>query len=225
MHPQALVEAACAKNLDIIAVCDHNTAENTIYVIRAARGKKLKVIPGMEVTTREEVHVVVLMPTLRRTLTLQRHIYRHLSGLNNEALFGVQAVVNERGEVEKINERLLIGATDLSLTSLVESVHALGGLAIASHIDREVFGIIGQLGFVPPKTAFDALEISPALDIAGARRRYPELKRYAFIKSSDAHDLCEIGRASTMMYLAAPTLTEIGSALLDKDGRRIGESP
>ena len=223
MHPQALIEAALTKNLDIIPICDHNSMENAGYVMRAAAGSTITVLPGMEVTSAEEVHVVALMEDLGRAQKLQDLVYAHLNGMNDEDVFGVQAVVNEHGEVEGLNTRLLIGATSLTLKQLVDAIHDLQGLAIASHIDREAFGIIGQLGFIPPDVRFDALEVSAALGIAKARQRYPELADYPFITSSDAHYIKDIGRNVIRLRLEAPSLAEIQSALRDENGRSILE--
>ena len=223
MHPQTLIEAALTKNLDIIAICDHNSMENAGYVMRAAAGSPITVLPGMEVTSAEEVHVVALMEDLGRAQKLQDLVYAHLNRMNDEDVFGVQAVVNEHGEVEGLNTRLLIGATSLTLKQLVEAIHDLQGLAIASHIDREAFGIIGQLGFIPEDLRFDALEISAALGISKARQRYPELADYPFITSSDAHFITDIGRSVIRLRLEAPSLAEIQSALRDENGRSIVE--
>ncbi|HOO46482.1 MAG TPA: PHP domain-containing protein, partial [Deltaproteobacteria bacterium] len=136
MHAGAIVEEALLQKLDIIAVCDHNTAENVCYVTKAAENTPLCVIPGMEVTTREEVHVLALFEQIEDLEKLQAYVYEHLSGLNDEKAFGMQVIVNEIGEVEGFNERLLIGATEVSLESLVDKIHEYGGLAIAAHIDR-----------------------------------------------------------------------------------------
>jgi len=223
MHPRALVQAACAKSLDVIAICDHNSCENVAYVMRAASGTGLTVLAGMEVNSREEVHVVALLGGAEEAQALQEQVYARLKGMNDEEVFGVQAVVNEHGEVEGLNDRLLIGATDIPLEDLVRMIHDLEGLAIAAHIDREAFGIIGQLGFIPPDIRFDALEISAARRIAKARNAYPELAGYAFITASDAHFIPDIGRATVRMHLAAPTLAEIRAAFLRRDGRFVEE--
>lgn len=118
MHPRAIVEKALAANLDVIAICDHNSSENVPYVITASQGKNLKVFPGMEITTIEEVHLVAIFNSMSDLESMQEYVYRHLAGENDEKRFGVQAVVNEKGEVEAINEKLLIGATDISLNIL-----------------------------------------------------------------------------------------------------------
>lgn len=223
MHPQALVREARAKNLDVISICDHNSSENVEQVMRAAAGTGLIVLPGMEVTTREEVHVIALLEGLEQIRILQEQVYRNLPGQNDEDAFGVQAVVNAAGEVEGVNDRFLIGATEIPLKDLVDLIHALGGLAIASHIDRQAFGIIGQLGFIPLDVRLDALEISYSLGLAKGRQIYPDLADYPFITSSDAHFIKDIGRAFTRMYLEAPTLHEIGLAFRKQQGRKVIE--
>lgn len=223
MHPSAIVEEALLKGLDIIAISDHNSSENVGYVMKAALGKPLAIIPGIEVTTREEVHVLALFDDLDRLSRLQEYIYDQLEGLNNEEVFGIQPIVTEEGEVEGFNERLLIGATKVSLEDLVERIHALGGLAISAHIDRPGFGVIGQLGFVPPNVPFDALEISWRLGIKGGREKYPELVQYPFVTSSDAHYLEDIGKTCTPMMLEGPSLSEIRMALRREQGRFIME--
>lgn len=126
MHPKALVERALARHLDIIAVSDHNASANVPYVMAAAAGKNIRIIPAMEITTSEEVHLLALFGSLSDLLELQSIVDRHLFGENDEDRFGVQAVVNERGEVEGLNNQLLIGATDLPIDAIVDIIHGLG---------------------------------------------------------------------------------------------------
>lgn len=223
LYPSALVEKARKADLDVIAVCDHNASENVPYVLRCAAGTSLTVLPGMEVTSREEVHVLALFDTLYPLLQFQDDVYAHLSGSNREEVFGCQAIVNDNDEVEGFNDRLLIGATDIPLDGLIALIHVHGGLAVASHIDREAFGVLGQLGFIDPSLAFDALEVTFRLGIREARRRYPELAAYAFVTSSDAHFLQDIGRGMTRIRMAAPTAAELKLAFQRRDGREILE--
>ncbi len=117
--------------------------------------------------------------------------------------------------------RLLIGATELALADLVRHIHDLGGIAIASHIDRESFSVISQLGFVDPEIPFDALEISGRTGLARARRKYPELANYPFLASSDAHRIEEIGSGYTEIFLEEPSVQELKMAFAGQGGRRI----
>ena len=223
MHPQALVERAHAAKLNIIAICDHNSSENVPYVIRAAQGKNLKIFPGMEITTSEEVHLLAIFDSLSGLTKLQEIIYQHLAGRNDEERFGIQAIVNENGEVEGINDKLLIGATDLPLNDLLNSVHELNGLAIAAHIDRESFSVLSQLGFIDESINFDALEVTPLTGLKQARVKYRELDKYSFIMSSDAHYLKDIGSAVTKIMLEEPTFAELKMAFARQNGRHVLE--
>ena len=60
MLPRAIVTAAVGGHLSVIGICDHNSTENVGAVRRAAEGEALTVIGGVEVTSREEVHVLGL---------------------------------------------------------------------------------------------------------------------------------------------------------------------
>lgn len=223
MHPQALVEKALERQLDIIAISDHNASANVPHAMAVAAGKKLQIIPAMEITTREEVHVLALMESLSSLGELQILIDEHLFGKNDEVRFGVQAIVNELGEVEGLNDQLLIGATDLPIEEIIDAVHRLGGLAVPAHIDRESFSVLSQLGFIDKHSRYDALEISRLTDMRRGREKYGDLAPYPFLTSSDAHFLKDIGAVSTRILLGEPTFAELKMALLKQKGRRILE--
>ena len=225
MHPMAIVQRAIEAKLDMIAICDHNSSANVPYVIKAAQTRNLKVLPGMEITTSEEVHLLAIFDSLSNLILLQDIIDQHLTGVNDENLFGVQAIVNENGEVEGINNQLLIGATDLSLDTLIGYIHQFDGLAIAAHIDRESFSVLSQLGFIDDNADFDALEVTPRTGFDKARIKYPEFNKYSFIVSSDSHFIKDVGQAFTKMNLSEPTFSELKMALKRQNGRCIMEQP
>jgi predicted metal-dependent phosphoesterase TrpH len=218
MVPTAIVKQVKAAGLDMIAICDHNTVENALAVARAAEREPICVIPGIEITSREEVHVLGLFSPEQDLLGIQTLIDENLSGENDAEAFGHQIVVDERDEPIGVNTRLLIGATSLTLEEVVDAIHRFGGLAVASHIDREGFGIIGQLGFIPPGLELDALEVSPRVS---HRQWSEEWAAYSVITSSDAHRLADIGRSYTLFLVNEPNLDEIGKALGRQDGRKV----
>ncbi len=219
MSPRKIAALAKEKAIDIIAICDHNSAENIPAVIEAGRKLSLKVIPGMEVTTREEVHLLALFSKLESAFELQEKIYAHLPGENNPDLYGWQIVANENDEVLSFNQRLLIGATTLTLEETIQLIHSLGGLAIASHIDRQGFSLLGQLGFIPPGLPLDALEISPRLSFEEAKKKFTY--SYPLVAFSDAHKPEEIGAATTSFFVADLIFEEIVMALKGQGGRKI----
>jgi hypothetical protein len=221
MYPKALVERCLEEKLDVVAICDHNTSENVPYIIKLAENKPLTILSGMEITSVEEVHVLAIFDRYDQIRELQDIVYAHLNGRNDETRFGSQVIVNELDEVEGFNDRLLIGATQLTLGDIIDRIHGFGGLAIASHIDRESFSVISQLGFINASIPFDALEISALLGVEAARLKYPELSGYAMVRSSDAHFIRDIGRASTIMHLEAASTKEIKLAFQKHEHRYI----
>jgi len=214
MSPPAVVREARRKGLHLIAVCDHNSAENVDATSRAAQRAGLAVIGGMEINTREEVHVLALFKDDHALGSAQKAVYESLSGKNDPETFGEQLVMNEWGEVACLNNRLLIGAIDLSLEEVVRTIHELGGIAIAAHVDRPSFSVFSQLGFIPQELQLDGVEVCceqpPAL---------PE--ELAVIRSSDAHRLEDIGSRYTRFLLEGPTALEIEMALRRLEGRKI----
>jgi len=222
MTPQKIVTEARKKKLDIIAITDHNSAENVGAVMAAATDSGLTVIPGMEVTTSEEVHIVGLFKDTKSALDMQALVYDQLQpGENNEDLFGMQVVANAFDEVEGMNRRLLIGATRMGLGRVVDAIHDLDGVAIAAHIDRETFSVLGQLGFIPEDLHLDALEISRRMTLKQGRTVFRHLDKYPFVTSSDAHDVGDIGTSPAAFRIAVPELAELKRALKGTGGRGV----
>ena len=222
MTPRAVVERAASLGINVIAVCDHNSAENAEVTASIARKKGITVFPGMEVTSVEEVHVLGLFGDIEGTAKLQAVVYDRLQpGENDEEKFGMQVVANEEDEVMEFNRRLLIGATSLPINSIVDLIHDFGGLAVASHIDREGFGIIGQLGFITPDLEFDALEISSRITAAEAMKTFAGYSHIPWVTSSDAHSIEDIGKRTTGLIMCHSTFGEFRLALKGEESRGI----
>ena len=225
MSPKKIVEKSLERQLDLIAICDHNTAENAAAALREGTRQGLAVLPGMEICSREEVHLVTLFKKIEGALKMQEFIYAHLPGKNQPEVFGHQVVADEHDQVLGENPRLLIGATQLSLLEIVEKAHHLGGICISSHVDRPSYSLIGQLGFIPEDLHLDAVEVSYRVPLDKALTEVPGIKNYPCVTSSDAHFLSDIGQTWTEFILAAPTLQEIRMALAGTEGRRVLTDP
>ena len=217
MAPGNVIARAREAGVDVLGITDHNSAGNVRAFQGAGRRGGVAVIGGMEIATREEVHVLAFCDGWQRLAALQTRVQTALDGRNDEEAFGPQIVVDEQDEPLGLEERLLIGATRLSLGEVVEAIHEVGGLAVAAHVDRESFSVISQLGFLPPEVRFDALEVS-------WRCRDPEPYRghgLPLVWFSDAHYLHEVGRKVTRALLEEPTVAELQLALVGRDGRRL----
>lgn len=222
MSPLAIVKEAARKGIDIIAITDHNSAENVVASQKAGQGSGLTVLAGMEIASSEEAHILALFEDAERVLHLQDRIYENLlPGSNDERRFGEQIVVNEKDEVSGFNTRLLISATTMDSRSIVDMIHSLGGLAVASHVDRAAFSIISQLGFISGDLEFDALEMSPNIDREQAVRKFGEYGVMTWISSSDAHSIGDIGKRTTFFLMKNPTLDEMALTFRKADGRRV----
>jgi len=221
MSPLGVVQEALRKGLDLIGVCDHNSAENVLAVKQAGRKKGLAVLGGMEVASAEEAHILVFFERDEDLLRFQDVIYRHLSGTNDEKAFGQQVIADEEDGVTGFCEKLLIGATSLPVERIVREARASRGesLVIAAHVDREAFSLIGQLGFIPPALALDGVEVSEHITVDEARRRFPDCTRYPVITGSDAHGPDDIGKRPTCFMVQDPSIAEIKMALAGRDGR------
>jgi predicted metal-dependent phosphoesterase TrpH len=222
MTPVKIVKRALERNLTLIAITDHNSAENVAAVVDASRRTGLHVLPGMEVTTSEEVHIIGLFKTVSDVLSLQALVYDQLQlGDNDESLFGIQVVANAVDEVEGINTRLLIGATTLNAHQVIAAIHHRDGLAVAAHIDRPSFSILSQLGFVSEDMGLDAAEVTRGMTWEQARAGLGIPGRLPVITSSDAHAPEEIGESRTRFRLAGPDLSELKLALDGRKGRAV----
>jgi PHP family Zn ribbon phosphoesterase len=221
MRPKAIVTQAKIKGLDIIGICDHNSTRNVAAVRRACEGGVIAVIGGVEVCSEEEVHILALFDEEESLHQMQKLIDENLHGENNPEYFGEQLLCNERDDIIGSENRMLIGATKLKVAEIVENIHELGGLAVASHVDREAFSLIGQLGFVPYGLEIDACEISPLHSIKEARDSIPQISGYTLVRSSDAHRLEDIGRVSITFTGTSPCAEELGRALHSEDGREV----
>ncbi|MCE5257593.1 MAG: PHP domain-containing protein [Chloroflexi bacterium] len=196
MLPSLIVGRAAALGLGCIAITDHNTTANIQAVARCASAYGIRVIPGMEVQTREEVHLLCLFDTIEQAFAWQNIVDAALPDMKNrDDVFGAQLVVDENDGFVRLIERMLLIAADISVDQTVLEVNRLGGIVIAAHIDRQAYSIITALGFIPPDMNLAALEVSRATTIAEAKKRYPFVQNWPLITNSDAHRLDEMCRS------------------------------
>ena len=185
MTPNNIVNMSIIKGLDMIAITDHNTCSNAEAAIKVA-GDNILVIPGMEIETAEEIHVVSYFPDIQRAKEAEKVVKAHLPGIKNDPLiYGNQYYMDENDEIIGEEDNLLVTATDLDIYSVFELVRSVGGVALPAHIDRSSYSVLSNLGFLPEDLLINAVEITP--------RRRPlmekEYEKYIILSNSDAHYL------------------------------------
>jgi predicted metal-dependent phosphoesterase TrpH len=221
MLPPLIVQEALEQGINLIAITDHNATANVRAVQQAAEGTGLTVLAGMELQTREEVHLLCLFDTAEQAGDWQSTVNVYMPAQQNNAeYFGEQFVVDAAGDFIRNETQLLITSADLSLHEAVEGVRALGGLCIPAHVNRKSFSLLANLGLVPTDVAFDALEISRHLSLDEAPRKFPQLRGYPLIQSGDVHRLDEF-LGKNVFHVEAPTVAELRLALAGQEGRHL----
>ncbi len=204
MTPCDLAAMCALAGLQIVALTDHNTAGNCAAFCAAARRCGLLALPGMELTTREEVHVVCLFPGLAEAEAFSRTVRALLPPIPNDpAVFGPQLLMDDRDRILGEETALLAGAADIGVYEAARAVEALGGVAYPAHIDRPSFSLLASLGLWDPALGFPLAEISPHCPPELLRRR--DLAGVRTITACDAHYLHQIPDAHQTMFLSALT--------------------
>ena len=187
MTPANICGMAYIKGLQAIAVTDHNTGRNLPYVKEAADYYGLIFLPGMEITTKEEVHLLGYFRDVDTAVEVGEIFSNHLPPMKNKPdYFGNQLVMNTDDEVVAVEDRLLIGATDLDLAECTKIIREHGGAAVPAHINRG-HGLLVNLGLFPEEPIFPVVEVRPELPVN--EKLIPGKKR---LWSSDAHHLGDI---------------------------------
>ena len=212
MTPNNIVNMALLKGLDLIAITDHNSCANVEAVMEAGRNKGLMVIPGIEVQSKEEVHLICLFKKLEKALEFGELIYNSLGNVpNNEELFGKQLILDVSDNVTGKLEKLLLSSSSYSINEIFELVMTYDGICIPAHIDRSSYSIISNLGFIPPGLKLNAVEISKNSSVETVLEKMPYIKNYKHIISSDAHYLWNISERAyfiEMEYISTNQLFE-----------------
>lgn len=219
MIPPLIIQVALEKQINLIAITDHNCTHNIAAVIEAAKDTGIAVLPGMELQTKEEIHSICLFDTLDQATAFNKLVFSSLPNLTNDVdIFGEQFVVDASGDFLRREDRMLLASSSFSLSQAWQKVSELGGILIPAHIERTIYGLLPVLGFVPQDIPIEALEISKRISAKDALKQYPQLKNYPLIQNGDAHQLEEILGLSTFQ-LEVPTIREIRKALKKEDGR------
>lgn len=202
--PANLAGMCALAGLDVIALTDHNTAGNCAAFCRAAERCGLLALPGMELTTAEEAHVVCLFPDTAAAEEFGALVRKRLPPVKNKAaIYGPQILMDEKDSVLGEEDAFLAGAASIGIYETAELVRSFGGLAYPAHIDRPSFSLLANLGLWDPDMGFTLAEVSKNCPPELFDR--PDLRGVPHITACDAHYLEQIPDAHQYMELPERT--------------------
>lgn len=185
MVPTLICAKVQEKNIQMFSIVDHNSCSNLESFEKVCEAV---FIPGIEVTSSEEVHVLGYFPSIEGVKNFYEIFKEHLPKVRfgSESL-GYQLLVNERDEFISFEEDYLLVAADLSLGKIIELILKFGGVPAYAHIDRQ-FGVLYQLGIFPPNDVVKLAEVRTKEGWNAAIKA-----GYVPFTNSDAHRPDEIG--------------------------------
>lgn len=190
MLPEQIVEKLMALNVDVFSITDHNSCFNSKAFEKEAVQHNLIFIPGIEVQTAEEIHLLGYFPDVSFLTDFYDEVVApaRISFRNDPDRFGSQIKIDEYNRNVGEDEFLLTLALKLGVDELVDKIHRYNGLAVPAHLDRS-FSIISQLGYIPPDLAIDAVEIWDASKIDEMKKLFLQGRELNVLSSSDSHYL------------------------------------
>ena len=209
--PNNIVNMALIKGLNVIALSDHNTCKNCPAAMAVGRKNGLVVLPAMELTTSEDIHVLCLFERYEDAQKLEEHVSRtRLKIANRPEIFGRQLILNEEDEVVGEEENLLIVSSGVSVEEVAPLVSSLGGIAVPAHIDKQANGLIGILGAFDPRLGFRMAEYRQDVGV--------DLPRLC---NSDAHTLWDISEAEHFIEAETCSAHGVFAALKKMCGEKV----
>ncbi|MBE6819073.1 MAG: PHP domain-containing protein [Ruminococcaceae bacterium] len=205
MTPNNIVNMAKLLGLDVIALTDHNSCRNCEAAVEVGKQVGVCVVPGMELSTSEDIHVVCLFPDTEKAMAFSRYVREHTAHIaNRPEVYGAQQVLNSSDECIGEEADLLLLATEIGIEQAFDLVKSHGGFAYPAHIDRDSYSVTAVLGDLPPECNHGFAEMSYDADESALRALY-SLEGVELIQSSDAHYLENMKEATNYIELEALT--------------------
>ena len=202
MTPNNIAGMAALKGLQIAALTDHNTCGNCPSFKEACKKNGIIGIPGMELTTAEEIHMLCLFEKLDDAMAFSDEVEKHRFMIKNKTeVFGEQLYLDSEDNVIGSEENLLINATMLDLDSAHALAKKFGAFVCPAHIDKQSNGIIGILGDFPDYCGFKYAELSDMTKKDELEKKHASLDGISYMCNSDAHYLWDIHEAENFFEL------------------------
>ncbi len=218
MTPDAIIDVALQKGIDIIGITDHNSTRHCQLAEYYSVDRNIYVLCGVEITTQEEAHCVAFFPNHDRLSQFQNFLDAHLPNTPNDPdFFGDQVQIDQDFNIIYEEPKLLTSALTANINQIEAEVHALDGIFIPAHIDKKTNSVIANLGFIPFDLNYEAVEISRHGNREDLVKTHKYLKTKPFLRSSDAHQLDQIGTNTSVLTMKTRNFDEIKNAIIQNN--------
>jgi PHP family Zn ribbon phosphoesterase len=220
-----IVKKSRSEGISIIAVTDHNHVANYKALRDAADepGEPLLVLPGIEVQSMEDIHVVTIFPDENVAYEYKDWLWKKMPNIKNkDEKFGYQLIIDKEGSILDQEEVLLIQGVMRTVDEISSEALKMGSIVIMAHMNRPSFSYEAVLGPLPDEFQCSAIELTSRVtdsEFPGWRAKY---SGRTLIRSSDAHKLDQISRAKcSKMKLGGLSFDEVTLALRHENGRDV----
>ena len=209
MTPNNVINMSALKGLDVIAVTDHNSAKNVRACVECGRKNGIIVLPGMEIETSEEIHMVALFKDVDTLGEMQDIVLSKLPPVKNKpAIFGEQIIMDKHDRVLGFKEQFLITACSMDVFEVADTVRSLGGVVFPAHIDKSSYSLLSNLGSIPDELKLSTVEVK--------KNPVPQnlldmgiLDKYNVLHNSDAHYLWDISEKENYIECKSAKIEDI----------------
>ena len=179
---EAMLQAKAQGKIYHIGITNHRLA--------VAQEAGILALPGMELCTAEEAHVVCLFETLEGAMEFDRYIYDTMPHIPNKPeIFGEQRILDQSDQLAGTLEDLLLVSSFVAVDDVKRLAEAYGGTAFPAHVDRDSYSVTAALGSIPPEGGYTVAEVTREADLEALRAQYPELRSMGIVRDSDSHYL------------------------------------
>ncbi len=205
MTPANIAGFARLEGLDWIAVTDHNSAANLPAVQRACKEYRVGFLPGIEVTSAEEIHLLCYFKELDAALAMSNLLQENLPNYPYDPdIFGRQQVMDEHDFVRSEITQLLSAGVSLTLYEVKHHCETLGGICVPAHINRPANSLLAVMGVILDDFPCPAYEWSPVGATLFEPTHIEIPSGSELLYSSDAHCLTNIGLYHAVLKNTSP---------------------
>ncbi len=200
-------------NIKIFSITDHNSCGNSRVFMERAEKEGILFIPGIEIQTAEEVHIVAYFKSIEELEKTAARILATLSPIENkEEIYGCQLLLDETDDYCDKEVRFLTGASSMGIDEVYKLIKENNGIFIPAHIDRSN-SLISNIGYFP-EFEYDGVEIYNSTKIKEMVEKYKI--NYTVFSNSDAHFLEQIEKAKISIEMEKLTIEDFFKAVNNK---------